>query len=212
MPTRVVVVDDQTVFREMLVEILAADPRYEIVGQFGNARDAIAALPQLMPDLLVLDAVLPDLPGLEVLEAIRPKQRRGTSVLLVTAQEKPALVRQALSQGVQGVVMKGTPLRDLKEALTRVSSGGTYFCPTSSALLRRSAMEPAQGSRLSARERQVLQWVARGLSSKEIATELGISEKTVANHRMHIRDKLDLRDVASFTRYAIEQGLIEPTS
>jgi DNA-binding NarL/FixJ family response regulator len=212
MRTRVVVVDDQTVFREMLVEILAADPRYEIVGQFGNARDAIAALPQLMPGLLVLDAVLPDLPGLEVLEAIRPRQRRGISVLLVTAQEKPALVRQALSLGVQGVVMKGTPLRDLKEALTRVSSGGTYFCPTSSALLRRSAMEPAQGTRLSARERQVLQWVARGLSSKEIAAELGISEKTVANHRMHIRDKLDLRDVASFTRYAIEQGLIEPTS
>lgn len=212
MKTRVVVVDDQTVFREMLVEILGTDPRYEIVGQFGNARDAVAAFPQLMPDLLVLDAVLPDLPGLEVLEQIAPKQRRGTAVLLVTAQEKPALVRQALALGVQGVVMKGTPLRDLKEALTRVSSGGTYFCPTSSALLRRSAMEPSPSTRLSARERQVLQWVARGLSSKEIANELGISEKTVANHRMHIRDKLDLRDVASFTRYAIEQGLIEPTS
>ncbi len=212
MPTRVVVIDDQTVFREMLVEILGADPRYEIVGQFGEAREAIAALPRLLPDLLVLDAVLPDLPGLDVLEAMPAKQRRNLAVLLVTAQEKPALVRQALSLGVQGVVMKGTPLRDLKEALTRVTSGGTYFCPTSSALLRRSAMDPAQNAPLSAREREVLQWVARGMSSKEIATKLGISEKTVANHRMHIRDKLELRDVASFTRYAIEHGWVEPTS
>jgi len=212
MPTRVVVVDDQTVFREMLVEILGADSRYEIVGQFGSAGEAVLGLPRLLPDLLILDAVLPDLPGLDVLEALGPKLRRRMAVLLVTAQEKTSLVRSALSLGVQGVVMKGTPLRDLKEALHRVSAGGSYFCPTASELLRQSAMEPTQNVRLSARERQVLQAVARGLSSKEIASELGISEKTVANHRMHIRDKLDLRDVASFTRYAIEQGLIEPRS
>lgn len=212
MPTRVVVVDDQTVFREMLVEILSADPRFEVVGQLGTAREAIDALPRLMPDLLVLDAVLPDLPGLDVLSALLPKQRRRLAVLLVTAQEKPALVKQALERGVQGVVMKGTPLRDLKEALTRVSAGGTYFCPTSSELLRKSALDGKQSTPLTARERQVLQLVAQGLSSKEIASELALSEKTVANHRMHIRDKLELRDVASFTRYAIEQGWIEPSS
>lgn len=212
MPTRVVVVDDQTVFREMLVEILGADARYEIVGQFGTAREAMAALPRLNPDLLVLDAVLPDCPGLDVIEQMSARERRKLSVLLVTAQEKTSLVRHALSLGVQGVVMKGTPLRELKEALQRVSAGGSYFCPMASELLRKSAMEPVHNSRLSGRERQVLQGVARGLSSKEIANELGITEKTVANHRMHIRDKLDLRDVASFTRYAIEQGLIEPRS
>jgi len=211
MKTRVVVVDDQTVFREMLVEILSGDPRFEVVGQLGTAAEALTALPRLLPDLLVLDAVLPDQPGLDMLSALPSAQRRKLAVLLVTAQEKPALVKQALECGVRGVVMKGTPLRDLKEALARVSAGGTYFCPTSSELLRKSALDRKETTPLSPRERQVLQLVARGLSSKEIAGQLGLSEKTVANHRMHIRDKLELRDVASFTRYAIEQGWVEPS-
>ncbi|MFO0687891.1 MAG: response regulator transcription factor [Myxococcota bacterium] len=211
MVTRVAIVDDQTVFRELLAELLSVDPAYEVVGQFGTGAEAIEALPRLVPDLLVLDAVLPDQSGLEVLRAIRKKLPR-TAVVLVTAHEKPALVREAVEEGARGIVMKGTPLQALREAMARVAAGATYFCPSTSALLRDSLRSPRGEARLSPRERQILQKVAEGLSSKEIANELGLGEKTVSNHRAHIRSKLGLRDVASFTRYAIEHGLIEPRS
>lgn len=209
MVTRVAVVDDQTVFRELLAELLVADPAYEVVGQFGTGEEAIAALPRLAPDLLVLDAVLPDRSGIDVLRVLRDRLRR-TAVLLVTAHEKASLVREAVEAGVRGIVTKGTPLRELREAMARVAAGGTYFCASTSALLRESLQTPPGDRRLSPRERQILQLVARGLSSKQIASELGVGEKTVSNHRTHIRSKLGLRDVASFTRYAIEHGLIEP--
>jgi DNA-binding NarL/FixJ family response regulator len=209
MVTRVAVVDDQTVFRELLAELLVADPAYEVVGQFGSGEAAIAALPRLAPDLLVLDAVLPDRSGIDVLRVLRDRLRR-TAVLLVTAHEKSSLVRDAVEAGVRGIVTKGTPLRELRDAMARVAAGGTYFCASTSALLRESLQSPPSDRRLSPRERQILQMVASGLSSKQIASELGVGEKTVSNHRTHIRTKLGLRDVASFTRYAIEHGLIEP--
>lgn len=209
MVTRVAVVDDQTVFRELLAELLVADPAYEVVGQFGTAEEAIAALPRLAPDLLVLDAVLPDRSGIDVLRVLGSALRR-THVLLVTAHEKPSLVRAAVEAGVRGIVTKGTPLRELREAMARVTAGATYFCSNTASLLRDSLQSRAPERPLSPRERQVLQLVARGLSSKQIASELGVGEKTVSNHRTHIRNKLGLRDVASFTRYAIEHGLVEP--
>jgi len=211
MVTRVAVVDDQTVFRELLAEMLAADPAFEVVGQFGTGREAVAALPRLAPDLLVLDALLPDQNGLDVLRTLRGRPR-DMAVLLVTAHEKASLVREAVEAGVRGIVMKGTPLRELREALARVAAGQTYFCASTSALLQDSLRGPTPARKLSPRERQILQLVARGWSSKQIAHELGLVEKTVSNHRMHIRNKLGLRDVASFTRYAIEHGLIEPRS
>lgn len=211
MVTRVAVVDDQTVFRELLAEMLSADPAYEVVGQFGTGREAVEALPALAPDLLVLDAVLPDQGGLDVLRMLRGRPR-DMAVLLVTAHEKATLVREAVEAGVRGIVMKGTPLRELRDALERVAAGRTYFCASTSALLQDSLRNRKQDARLSPRERQILQLVARGLSSKQIANELGLVEKTVSNHRMHIRNKLGLRDVASFTRYAIEHGLVEPRS
>lgn len=211
MAIRVAVVDDQTVFRELLVELLAADPAYEVVGQFGDGATAIAELPILRPDLLVLDAVLPDASGIDVLRRLRPGLDR-MRVLLVTAHEKASLVREAVEAGARGVVMKGTPLRELRSAMERVAVGGTHFCSTTASLLSDSLRQPKPARGLSPRERRVLQLVAQGRSSKEIATELGVSTKTVANHRTHIREKLGLRDVASFTRYAIEHGLVEAKS
>jgi DNA-binding NarL/FixJ family response regulator len=133
-------------------------------------------------------------------------------VILVTAHERSPIVREALEAGARGIVMKGTPLRDLRKAMEHVSAGGTYFCAATAELLRDSLSQPQPATALSPRERRIVQLVARGLSSKEIAAELGISTKTVSNHRTHVREKLGLRDVASFTRYAIEHGLVEPSS
>jgi DNA-binding NarL/FixJ family response regulator len=211
MSLSVVVVDDQTVFREMLVEILDADPRYQVLAQFGSGSEVRKMLPKLAPDLLILDAVLSDESGIDALRAVRDQLRR-TRILLVTAHEKVEVVQDALEAGAHGVVVKGAALSELKHAVEHVASGGTYFCATAAELLRQGVRSRATSVKLTLRERQVLQLVARGMSSKEIAQELGLTEKTVANHRMHIRDKLNLRDVASITRYAIERGWVEPRS
>lgn len=205
----VMIVEDQTIFRELLAEVLGAAGGYRVVGQFSHGAAAIEAFPRLLPGLTILDAVLPDMSGLDVLQQLS-ELRRGSPVLMVTAHERPALVQQAVRLGAKGFVTKGTPLSELREGIRRVAENGTYFCSVTSAILAQNVQSPPQDDGLSARQRQIIALVARGLSSKEIASELGISPKTVANHRLQIREKLELHDVASLTRYAIAHGLIEP--
>jgi DNA-binding NarL/FixJ family response regulator len=209
-PVGVVLVEDQTIFRELLAEVLSAEGGYSILGQFSEGLPAIEACSSnLAPDLVILDAVLPDLNGLDVLAkllALRP----GISVMMVTAHERPALVQDAVRLGARGFVTKGTPLRELREGIRRVAERGTYFCSVTSAILAQNLKSPPSEAELSPRQRQIVQLVARGLSSKEIADELSISVKTVANHRLQIRERLELHDIASITRYAIERGLVEP--
>jgi DNA-binding NarL/FixJ family response regulator len=206
----VVLVEDQTIFRELLAEVLTAEGGYTILGQFREGLTAIEACSsRLAPDLVILDAVLPDLNGLDVLAkllALRP----GLSVMMVTAHERPPLVQDAVRLGARGFVTKGTPLRELREGIRRVAERGTYFCSVTSAILAQNLKSPPSEAELSPRQRQIVQLVARGLSSKEIADELSISVKTVANHRLQIRERLELHDIASITRYAIERGLVEP--
>jgi DNA-binding NarL/FixJ family response regulator len=209
----VMIVEDQTIFRELLAEVLAASdgPRsgYDVVGQFSRGQEALLAYPRLLPELVILDAVLPDMNGLDVLAQLQ-ELRRGLPVLMVTAYERPALVQQAIKLGARGFVTKGTPLRELREGIRRVAEQGTYFCSVTSTILAQNVQSPPEEEGLSGRQRQIVALVARGRSSKEIADELQISPKTVANHRLQIMQKLQLRDVASLTRYAIAQGLIEP--
>jgi DNA-binding NarL/FixJ family response regulator len=206
MPASILIVDDQTVFREMLAEVLVA-AGMDVVCQAGKGADAIRECERLKPTVVVLDVVLPDMSGLEVLAAIQ-RSSAQSHVLLVTAQEAPAIVREGVERGARGIVMKNAPLRELKEAIVRVASGDVYFCNSASALLQ-DGMRQAPSAPLSSRERQILQLVARGLTSKEIAAELGVAEKTVNNHRANIRDKLHVHDVAGLTRYAISHGMIE---
>lgn len=208
-PVTVAVVDDQTIFREMLVELLAADDRYRVVGQYHTASEAIEKLRILVPDVVVLDVMLPDRSGLDVLRelaTLRPAPR----VLVVTAYEQPTIVRDALEAGAHGMVTKGAPLRELRAAIERVAEGGAYYCAKTQEILRRNAQSPPEEASLTVRERQIVRMVASGASSKEIAAELGISEKTVQNHRMNIMNKLGIRDIAGLTRFAIARGFIAP--
>ena len=208
-PIGVMIVDDQTIFRELLAEVLAAEGGYSILGQFSEGQAAIDACPRLNPDVVILDAVQPDSNGLDVLARLLAA-RPGRSVMLVTAHERPALVQDAVRLGAKGFVTKGTPLKELREGIRRVAERGTYFCSVTSAILAKNLKSPPAEAELSPRQRQIVQLVARGLSSKEIADELSISVKTVANHRLQIRERLNLHDIASITRYAIERGLVEP--
>jgi DNA-binding NarL/FixJ family response regulator len=208
---RIVIVEDHTAIREMLAEILRGDPAYKIIGESGEGQQACQVCLELKPDLIVLDARLPGMSGVDILRRIG-KQLKSTRVMVFSAYESPALVREMLEAGAHGFVEKTAGLVEFKKGLETVSRGGTYFGPGIAALLRSvvASKSPDSGiESLTDREREILKLVAESHSTKEIAQKLGISVKTVDNHRTNLMRKLDLHDVASLTRYSLEIGLID---
>ena len=209
---RLIIVEDQTAIREMLVEILRLDSNYQLVGESGDGQSAVALCLEAKPDLLVLDAKLPGLNGVDILRRIA-KKLPGMRVLIFSGHENPVLVREMLEAGAHGFVEKIAGLMEFKKGLETVANGGTYFGPAVAALLRDVEANPDASSAsdfLTDREREILQLVAESHSTREIAAKLAISIKTVDNHRTNLMRKLNLHDVASLTRYALDVGLIQP--
>jgi DNA-binding NarL/FixJ family response regulator len=198
----------------MLAEILRTDPSYKIVGECGDGQKALAVFAEAKPDVLVLDARLPGLSGVDILRRLS-KQLKNTRVLVFSGYESPALVREMLEAGAHGFIEKTAGLVEFKKGLETVANGGTYFGPGVAALLRNVvANNTPEGSPdvLTDREREILKLVAESHSTREIAQKLEISVKTVDNHRTNLMRKLNLHDVASLTRYALETGLVHHRS
>lgn len=209
---RLVIIEDQTAIREMLVEILRDDPNFELVGEAGDGQTAVQLCLEKIPDVCVLDAKIPGLNGVDILRRVA-KRIPQMRVLVFSGHENPVLVREMLEAGAHGFVEKTAGLYEFRKGLETVANGGNYFGPAVAALLRNVVANPSSSAApdfLTDREREILQLVAESYSTKGIAAKLGISAKTVDNHRTNLMRKLDLHDVASLTRYAIEVGLIEP--
>ncbi len=209
---RLVIIEDQTAIREMLVEILRLDNNYQILGEAGNGQDGFQLCMDMKPDIVVLDAKLPGLNGVEVLRRLG-KRLPNMRVMIFSGHENPVLVREMIEAGAHGFVEKTAGLFEFKKGLETVASGGTYFGPAVAALLRNVVANPGSSNTpdfLTDREREILQLIAESNSTKDIAAKLSISMKTVDNHRTNLMRKLNLHDVASLTRYAVETGLIQP--
>ena len=208
---RLVLIEDQTAIREMLAEILKQDKNFQLVGESGDGQLAYQLCLDVKPDIAVLDAKLPGLNGVELLRRLG-KQLPNLRVLAFSGYENPVLVREMIEAGAHGFVEKTAGLGEFKKGLEMVAAGGTYFGPAVAALLRDVVAQPGANSSadfLTDREREVLKLVVESHSSKDVALKLGISMKTVDNHRSNLMRKLNLHDVASLTRYAIGTGLIE---
>jgi DNA-binding NarL/FixJ family response regulator len=210
---KVVIIEDQTAVREMIAQIVRSEPEFEVVAETGDGQVAYNLCLELKPDFVILDVMLPGLNGAEVLRRFS-KTLRHTRVLVFSGYQNPALVRELLQAGAHGFVEKSAPLSELKKGIQIVSNGGSYFGPEVAQLLREAVANPAASRSptvdiLTAREREILQLIAESHSTKEVAAKLNISVKTAENHRTNLMKKLDLHDVASLTRYAIEHGLIE---
>ncbi|HEY5080164.1 MAG TPA: response regulator transcription factor [Opitutaceae bacterium] len=211
---RLVIIEDQTAIREMLVEILALDKNYLLVGQSGEGLAGLEMCFELKPDVIVLDAKLPGLNGVDLLRRLT-KRLPSSRVLVFSGHDNPVVVREMLEAGARGYVEKTTGFLEFKKGLATVAAGGTYFGPAIAAVLRNVVANPESASSpdfLTTREREILQLVAEGNSTKEIASKLGISAKTVDNHRTNLMRKLNIHDVASLTRHALELGLLENRS
>ncbi len=208
---RLVIIEDQTAIREMLGEILTLDSAYQLVGGAGDGQQAVALCLEQKPDVILLDAKLPGLNGVDILRRLG-RQLPEVRVMVFSGHENPVLVREMLEAGAHGFVEKTAGLVELRRGLEIVANGGTYFGPAIAALLRDVVTNPSSARSpdfLTDREREILQLVAESHSTKEIAAKLGISVKTVDNHRTNLMRKLNLHDVASLTRYAMEIGLSE---
>ena len=208
---RVLLADDHTIVREGLRALLMKEADIQVVAEAGDGREALGLAKEARPDVAVLDLSMPLLNGLEVARQITGWER-GPQVILLTMHAEDRYVLEALRAGVRGYVLKKQAGADLVRAIHEVVAGSVYLSPGISAAVAhaiRSSSPPAEES-LTVREREVLQLVAEGKTTKEIAGILGVSTKTADAHRTRMMQKLDIHDIAGLTRYAIRSGLIQP--
>lgn len=207
----VVVIEDQTAIREMLAEFIRMTPGYEIKDMFGDGQEGLDRCLEIRPDIVVLDVGLPGLNGIEVLRQLTA-QIPSIKVLVFSGKGSPSNIRELLSAGAQSYVDKMDGFQEFKKGLEIITAGGTYIGPKMASAMRTLIRNPETartGGTLSNRERQILQLVAESFSTREIAARLGLSVRTVDNHRTNIMRKLNLHNVAALTRYAIKHEMVE---
>ncbi len=208
---RVLIVDDHAVVRAGLRLLVDAEEDFEVVGEAGNARDAVFEARSLKPDVILLDIVMPDKSGLEALPELL-KEHEDAKVLVLSMQDDPRYVREAFSVGASGYVLKEAADAELVAAIREVAKGGRYVHPELGARLVAAAAEAerrADEDPLSEREREVLRLLALGHTNQELAQMLFISVRTAETHRAHIMQKLRLSSRAELVRYALAHGLLE---
>ncbi len=213
---RVLIADDHTIVREGLRSLLEQSEAIEVVGEAEDGRDAIAKTEELQPDVVVMDIAMPGLNGLEATREIR-KRFPQTRVLTLTMHRDPQYVFRLLQAGASGYLLKDSAKEALLAAIEAVQRGETFLSPEVSrqvidAYIQRgedAATATVPFDTLTTREREVLQLIAEGYTSRQIAGQLAISVKTVNNHRARIMDKLNIRDIAGLTRFAVQNGLIQ---
>jgi len=205
---RAVIIEDQILMRDLLAYLLVNELHYDEAPAFEDGEKGLEAVVKLVPQLVVLDLVLPRLGGLSVLRQI--KQRcPGIPVFVVSSTLTPAITKAVSDSGVNGICTKDYPLDNLREAIRQVETGAVFFCPASYALLRQNQFgEDGGGPALTAREMDILQLVGEGYSSKEIAGLLSVSVRTVEAHRGNIMKKHDLRGATDMVRLAMRMSLV----
>lgn len=211
---RLLIADDHALVREGLRRVLEPRREWEICAEAVNGRDAVALALRHRPDVAIVDFAMPELNGLEATRLIRAELPQ-CEVLVLTMHETEALVRDVLAAGARGFILKCEAGHILIQAIETLLRRQPYFSARVSELVLQGYLNPAPAAGesagpLTARERQVVQLVAEGKSSKEIADALGVSVKTVETHRANILRKLDLRSSTDLVRYAVRNKIVEP--
>jgi two-component system response regulator NreC len=210
--TRVLLADDHTLVRAGVRRILEAQPGMVVIGEVEDGAQALKALKENPPDVLVLDLTMPGTDGFEVLA--RAKQIvTGLKIIVLTMHADAEYVARAVREGADGYLLKDSAVTDLVAGIEAVREGRAYFTPRIQRELTeilRAKPEPSPLEVLTEREREVLKCVAEGLSTKEIAGRLDISVRTVETHRANVMRKLDLHSIARLVQFAIREGLVNP--
>ena len=212
MTVRILIADDHKILREGLKSLLEKQPEFAVVAEAQDGLSAISEAKKHKPDIAILDIGMPDLNGIEVTRRIRSEMAE-TRVIALSMHADRRFVMGILEAGANGYLLKDSAFAELITAVTAVAKGKMYLSPSIAETVVKNSLEKLdrtdEGSSvlLSGREREVLQMIAEGKSTKEIALKLFVSTKTVETHRKQIMDKLNIRTVAGLTKYAIREGL-----
>jgi DNA-binding NarL/FixJ family response regulator len=214
---RLLVADDHDVVRKGVRTLLEEQPGWEVVAEASNGREAVEKAKLVQPDVTILDLSMPELNGLEAAREIL--KTVSTKILILTMHDSDALIRQTLEAGARGYVLKSDAARDLVSAVDALIRNKTFFTPKVAQMviegyLDRPSKENEEDNRknelrLTARQKQILQLLAEGKSSKELAVTLNISVKTAETHRANIMRRLDCHSVTELVRYAVRNHVIE---
>lgn len=214
---KILVADDHDIIRRGLKQLLTARAGWEICGEAKTGREAVTLTEQLKPDIVVLDVSMPDLNGLEAARRIH-KTLPKIGILILTLHFSDTLVREIVEAGARAYIMKSDTDRDLVAAVEALANRRTFFTARAADMLYNDYPQPGSSSaqpqaitrdRLTPREREIVQLLAEGKSSKEVAVTLGISVKTAETHRANIMRKLELHSVSEVVRYAVKNQIIE---
>lgn len=211
----VLLAEDHRVVREGFRSLLEHESDIEVVGEAATGREAIQLIKKLRPAVVVMDIAMPLLNGLEATRQIRANYPQ-TKVIILSAHKDEAYVERSAEFGAVGFLIKQTSSHVLAEAIREVQKGNTFFNPAEDGRCKPYPRKPPVANKaykkkancLSSREVEVLQLIAEGLPNKQVASELGVTFKTVDRHRQNLMTKLDIHDVAGLTRYAIAEGII----
>ena len=209
MSVRLLLADDHALVRQGLKAFLERQ-EFQVVSDASNGQEALRMAAKTHPDVAILDISMPVLNGIDAARELKKSLPR-TSVILLTKHEEDQYVTEALRAGVRGYVVKSQVANDLVHAIREVCRGSVYLSPSISRAVVDAFLSKIDvpSDPLSVRERQVLQLVSEGKSTKDVAVQLGISVKTAESHRSRLMKKLDIHEIASLVRYAIRRGLIQ---
>jgi len=210
---RVLLAEDHTIVRKGLRSLLDEEVGIEVIGEAEDGREAVKKAEQLLPDVVLMDISMPTLNGLEATRQIK-KRLPEVKVVILTMHADEEYIFQVLQAGASGYVVKKAAVRELVSAVQAVYRGDSFLSPSISSKVIEEYIRKAKAvakdsyDRLTDREREVLQLIAEGHSSQEVAESLHITEGTVRSHRASLMDKLDIHSAAGLTRYAIRKGVI----
>ena len=208
-PLRVAVIDDHTLFRRGLIALLAHEPEFSVVGEAADGFEGIKVVAATQPDVVLLDLNMPGISGVEAISAIR-NEAPSAQVVMLTVSEDAQDLLAALRGGASGYLLKNIDSEFLVAAIRRAADGDSVISPEMTGKLVeqvRGHIEPAPDDVLSAREREILVHIARGMSNKEIARELDVAESTVKIHVQHILRKLNLASRVQAALWAVDNGV-----
>jgi DNA-binding NarL/FixJ family response regulator len=213
---RILIVDDHEIVRRGIREVLQAQPGWQICGEAKNGREAIALADQSRPDVVVMDLSMPELNGLEAVRRIRRANPR-TEIVILSLHLADQLAFEIIRAGARGYILKSDADRDLVTAIQAVSSGKTFFTTRVSEMMVNgftgkdggtAGSEGDATKRLTSRQREIVQLIAEGRSSKEVAVALNLSVKTAETHRANIMRRLQLHSVSELVRYAVRNLMV----
>ena len=212
---RILLADDHEVVRKGLCALLTMQPDWEVCGEASDGRDAVEKAQKLRPDVVILDIGMPSLNGLEATRHIL-KANPGTKVLILTLHDSDQVVREVLNAGARGFLLKSDAARDLVAAVEALRRDKTYFTSKVAAMVLDGYLKGGTASspvlpgrnRLTPREREIVQLLAEGKSTKEVAVALGLSVKTAETHRSNIMRKLQLHSVSDLVLYAVRNNIV----